>query len=318
MRRVAVTGGSGFVGRWLLRHLAERGVDAADFFPENGGRLTDEDFVRDRLRRLQPDSVVHLAAVAAPSEARRDARRAFEVNVTGTLILAEAILRDAPRTRLVYASSSEVYGKSFNRFAGPLAEDTPLEPGSLYGVTKASADLLLGQMAAEGLDVVRFRPFNHTGPGQTDAYVAPAFARQVARIERGLQASIIDVGNLEAKRDFLDVRDVVRAYAQAALAHDPLPEGVALNLASGIPRKISSVLDALIAMSAVEIGVRQDPTRMRPSETAHAAGDASLAHRLLGWAPEIPFETTLRDVLDHWRYAVSPAIGGTSEPSKHY
>ena len=156
-------------------------------------------------------------------------------------------------------------------------------------------------MAGDGLEVVRFRPFNHTGPGQTDAYVVSAFARQIARIERGQQPPVIEVGDLEAERDFLDVRDVVRAYGLAALAPEPFPQGVAINLASGVPRKISSILNSLLSLSNRPITVTQDPSRMRPNNTARAVGDAALARSLLDWAPSIPFEATLEDVLNHWR-----------------
>lgn len=304
--RVAVTGASGFVGQWLMRHFAELGVAAVPFFPPGIQGLGDIGLIRATLTEQQPDCVVHLAAVAAPAEARRDPRAAFEVNLTGTLNLAEAILACSPRTRLVFAGSSEAYGRSFNHFPEGLTESAPLEPATLYGVTKASADLLLGQMAGSGLATVRFRPFNHTGPGQTDAYVVSAFARQIAEIEKGRQPPVVAVGDLEAERDFLDVRDVVRAYALAALSPGSLPQGVAINLASGTARRISTVLEALLAMSPRAITVTQDPARMRANEIARAVGDGTRARELLGWSPSIPFETTLRDVLEHWRAADRP------------
>ena len=306
-RRIAVTGASGFAGQWLMRHLVDLGVDGVSFFPPGIQGLGNVQLIREILSDLKPDCVVHLAAVAAPADARRDPRGAFDINLIGTLNLAESILACSPHTRLVFAGSSEAYGRSFNDASGGLTESARLEPTTLYGVTKASADVLLGQMAGNGLDTVRFRPFNHAGPGQTDAYVVSAFARQVARIENGWQPPVIEVGDLEAERDFLDVRDVVRAYALAALSLEPLPQGVAINLASGVPRKISSILMALMAMSDRTITVLQDPSRMRPNDTARAFGDAALAHLLLGWLPAIPFEATLRDVLDHWRAKSRPS-----------
>jgi GDP-4-dehydro-6-deoxy-D-mannose reductase len=302
-RRVAVTGASGFVGQWLMRHLDDLGVDAVSFFPPGIQGLGDVPLIRKTLKDLQPDCVVHLAAVAAPVQAQRDPRGAFDINLTGTLNLAESILACSPHTRLLFAGSSEAYGRSFNNSSGGVTESVSLEPASLYGVTKASADLLLGQMAGDGLDVVRFRPFNHTGPGQTEAYVVSAFARQIARIENGQQPPVIEVGNLDAERDFLDVRDVVRAYGLAALFPKPLPQGIAINLASGVPRKISSILETLMAMSQGPITIIQDPARMRASDVARAVGDASLARSLLGWSPITPFEATLQDVLDYWRHA---------------
>lgn len=299
--QIAVTGASGFVGTWLMRHFCAIGVDAVPFFEPNGPALNDPDFIRARMRALKPHAVVHLAAVAAPADARRSPAAAFETNVLGTLNIAEAILEYSKETRFVFAGSSESYGRSFNLSTEPLSEDAALEPQTVYGVTKASADMLLGQMAGEGLDVVRLRPFNHTGPGQTEAYVVPAFARQIAMIEAGRQEPTIDVGDLDAERDFLDVRDIVRAYAMAALRREPLSAGCVLNLASGTPRRIASVLDDLLALSDKRIVVRQDPARMRKAGTPRAVGDASRAQALLGWQAGIPFNQTLQDVLESWR-----------------
>ncbi|WP_336739492.1 NAD-dependent epimerase/dehydratase family protein [Aureimonas altamirensis] len=299
--RVAVTGASGFVGRWLMAHLQSLGVDAVPFFDNSGVGLEDAAAIRSILATQKPDAIVHLAAVAAPADARKAPVAAFDTNVIGTLNLASAILDIRPQARLIFAGSSEAYGRSFNTIAAPLDETAPLEPQTLYGVTKASADMLLGQMAADGLQVVRFRPFNHTGPGQSESYVVPAFARQIALIEAGRQEPVIEVGDLEAERDFSDVRDIVRAYARAAMMNDPLPAGVAVNLASGMPRPISDVLARLLKMSREPIEVRTDPMKLGPVGTRRAVGNVTRASDLLDWRVEIPFEKTLQDVLEAWR-----------------
>lgn len=304
-RIVAVTGASGFVGEWTMRRLASiDGIHAIPFFEPGSPGLTDKPYVCRRVEALKPFSIIHLAAIAAPMEADRDPRHAFDVNLLGTLNIAESILSLSPETRLIFSGTSESYGRSFNRNKCLIQESAALEPGSLYGVTKASADMLLGQMAGAGLDVVRFRPFNHTGPGQSETYVVSAFASQIARIERGLQSPIIDVGNLNAQRDFLDVRDVVEAYVVAATRLNPLPAGIVLNLASGRARRIGDILDDLRAMSASDIAIRPDAGRMRMSDTPLAAGDAYLALKHLNWRPTIDWANTLRDVLEYWRARV--------------
>jgi GDP-4-dehydro-6-deoxy-D-mannose reductase len=206
----------------------------------------------------------------------------------------------------VFVGTSEAYGATFNAIDGPLREDAPLNPTSVYGASKAAADILVGQMAHDGLDAVRFRPFNHAGPGQTEAYVVSAFAAQVARIEAGLQEPVLRVGDLEPSRDFLDVRDVVEAYVRAVL----LPPGsdaagAAINLASGQPRRIRDVLSAILARSTVSISVEPDPQRMRASDTPFAVGDASRARAILDWTPSISFDAMIGSVLDHWRRVVA-------------
>jgi GDP-4-dehydro-6-deoxy-D-mannose reductase len=148
------------------------------------------------------------------------------------------------------------------------------------------------------------RPFNHTGPGQSTAFVVPAFAAQIARIEAGLQAPVLKVGNLDALRDFLDVRDVADAYVRALFQPD-LASGTILNVASGVPRRIGDALEGLRALARCEIKVEPDPARMRPNDTPLAIGDAARARALLGWAPAIAWETTLADTLDFWREAVT-------------
>jgi GDP-4-dehydro-6-deoxy-D-mannose reductase len=250
---------------------------------------------------IRPTAVLHLAALAAQSDAEANPVRAWEVNVLGALNLARAVLEHAPEALFLFVGSSEAYGASFNLVDGPLSEDALLLPMNSYATTKAAADLLMGQFAHRGLRAIRFRPFNHTGPGQTENYVVPAFARQVARIEKGLQEAVIEVGAIDGERDFLDVRDVVRAYAAAMMNPGDLERGIALNLASGRPQAIRSVLDRLIRLAGIEVEIRVDPARYWQNMVMRTWGNNQRAKAVLGWEPAIAFDQSLADVLDDWR-----------------
>ena len=240
--------------------------------------------------------------MSSPVRARAETRAAWEVNLFGTKNIAEAMLHHVPEARLIAAGSAEIYGGSFGGDGAAADERTPLAPLNPYATTKAAADLLIGEMVHAGLDAVRFRPFNHTGPGQSRAFVLPAFASQIAAAERGGEP-MIRVGNLDARRDFLDVRDVVDAYLLAVTAPS-LPRSTVLNLASGETRRIGDALDAMLHMSHVPIRIECDETLMRPSDVPVTRGEAARAQALLGWRPTIPWEQTLRDVLDDHRQRV--------------
>ena len=298
-RRILVTGAGGFVGRHLLPALHEA-YPAAELLTV-GFDVSDAVATANAVREAAPDACVHLAAISAIAEARQDPDRAWRVNLLGTLALARAILAQAPGCRFVFAGSADAYGATFRRGI-PLDEDAPLAPLNTYAATKAAADLALGAMARDGLDVVRLRPFNHTGPGQSADFVVPAFAQQVALIAAGRQRGL-QVGALDPYRDFLDVRDVCRAYALCLSAD--LPSGAVLNLASGTPRRIGDVLADLLRLAGVEAQPDTDPARLRPADIPTASGDAARARAALGWAPAIAWPTTLRDVLDDWRTRIA-------------
>lgn len=306
-RRILITGAGGFVGGWVRQALApladEGSVEIVG--PQNEVRLdvTDRAALAAAIREAQPHAVIHLAAIAAPSEARKQPDHAWEVNVDGTINLARAILDSTPRATLIFASSSEVYGESFREQHVPLNELALLQPTTFYGASKAAADLLLGQLAHEGLRVVRFRPFNHTGPGQLSNFLIPSLAEQVARIEAGLQAPVLKVGNLDVRRDFLDVRDVVRAYVDAALCAVDLPRASVFNLASSSPIGVGEIIDWFCRQSTVEISVEQDPALMRPGEIQTVSGSFRKAENELGWRPEFPIERTLEQMLRAARFA---------------
>lgn len=300
--RILITGAAGFVGRHLSAALSAAYPNANLVTP--GTDVRDAAAISAVVQDTSPEVCVHLAAVSTVAAAARDEAQTWQVNLHGTLHLARAILRHAPHCVMLFVSSSDAYGSSF-RQGIPVTEDTALAPMNIYGATKAAADLALGSMALQGLRVVRLRTFNHTGPGQAAEFVVAAFARQIARIVAGLQPPLLQVGNLDAWRDFLDVRDVCRAYVACIARRDTLAPGTILNLASGQARRIGDVLSELQGMAGVEIEVRVDQSRVRESDLRLACGDATRARELLGWVPATPWNMTLRDVLDDWRGRVA-------------
>jgi GDP-4-dehydro-6-deoxy-D-mannose reductase len=306
-KAILVTGAGGFVGGHLLPALRaafptakligtgqepDAGLIALD--------ITRRDAVRQVIAAQQPDICIHLAGIAAIGTAIADPDHAWAVNLHGTLNIADAIQAEAPHCRMIFISSAECYGASF-KSGLKLDESAVLAPMNLYAATKAAADLALGARTGRGLRLLRLRPFNHTGPGQTEDFVVPAFAGQIARIEAGLAPPEIAVGALDSERDFLDVRDICAAYVQCVAQDAELPDDVILNIASGQAVKIATILEMLLARTPHNITIRQDPSRMRPVEISTAIGDASRARRLLHWQPRIPLAETLDSVLDFAR-----------------
>jgi GDP-4-dehydro-6-deoxy-D-mannose reductase len=309
--RVLVTGADGFVGRRLTAALAQRRPDwtiTAAGGPHGPGGLdvVDAEAVARTVAQARPDIVVHLAAVAAVTDSVRDPRHTWRVNLEGVLNLVLALQAKAPDAHLLFVSSAEVYGESLN-VTTAVDEQALLQPVNPYAASKAAADILVRQAAATGLSATVARPFNHTGPGQGEAFVAPNFAGQVARIERGLQPPVIFVGSLDDERDFLDVGDVVDAYLLMLDRRAELGRGAVLNVASGAPVRIGDILERLLSLSRVRIEVKVDPERLRPSGVKRVAGDASRL-RALGWAPRVALADTLSAVLEDKRRQAASAI----------
>jgi len=297
--RVLVTGSRGFVGRHLLPRLAAAGHEPIGRDRELD--VTDPAALAAALEEIRPDALIHLAAQASVAVSRDAEELTFRVNVLGSLAVMEAFSQQAAGARIVWVGSGEVYGAS-QPGASPFDEQAPLRPRSAYARTKACADLLAGERAAGGLDVVRVRPFAHTGPGQTDTYVLPSFARQLAEIAEGRRAPELKVGNLDSVRDFLDVEDVVEAYLR--LLDPAVPAGV-YNLASGVGRRVGDALDALIERSGTQPRVDVEPQRFRPTD--HAVGDSGRLREITGWAPRVAFDVTLDRLFDDWTRRVRDA-----------
>lgn len=314
--RVLITGITGFVGPHLARHIAET-VDGVDIWglvwsAENAtappsvrqvdGDLSDFSSLKSALETARPDVVFHLAAASSVAGSWDNPGHFIAVNAAGTANLLEAVRALRHEVRIIVASSAEIYGM-VPVDQQPITEDAPLAPLSPYAVSKAAQDLLTAQYARGfGMDTVRLRLFHHTGPGRPPQFVASSFAQQIARIERGLDPPTIAVGNLEAVRDFTDVRDVARAYWLAATNGI---SGEAYNVCSSRRTSIRRVLDLLLAQSDTEVSVEVDPDRLRAADIPCLVGDHTRFRTSTGWQPDIPLATTLGDLLDWWRADIS-------------
>ena len=305
--KVLITGAGGFVGGHLTAAL--RTSHPGWVLDAPGGSagvdVTDPQAVEHWIRSARPDIVVHLAAVAAVTASVKDPRLAWRVNLDGVLNVVLAMQQHAPDAHLLFVSSAEVYGQSLETGL-PVDESALLQPVNPYAASKAAADILVRQAAAGGLSATIARPFNHTGAGQSDAFAAPNFAAQIARIEAGLQAPVIEVGSLDDERDFLDVADVVSAYRLLLERRAESQARGVFNVASGVPVRIGDLLDRLLSHAKVHIEVRIDPERLRPTPIPRVVGDASRL-RALGWDPVRSLDDTLATVLHDRREAVAPS-----------
>jgi GDP-4-dehydro-6-deoxy-D-mannose reductase len=308
-----ITGATGFAGSHLVEQLAtDHDVVAwgrAEPPPELArlGRweridLFDRDDVRRAIERVRPAAVFHCAGFPHAAGGWTDSAAALARNVLLTHYLFDALRRAAVRCRVLLPGSATVYAAS----PVPHTEDDPLAPAAAYALSKLAQEQLgLRAVAEDGLDVILTRSFNHTGPRQTPDFVAPSMARQIALIERGSLAPEIRVGNLDAQRDLMDVRDTVAAYA--ALMRSGTP-GTIYNVASGTGRTIRSVLDGLISRARIPVMVTQDPARLQRSDIPVLTGDSSRLRNATGWKPVISFDRMLDDLLDYWRRSAIPPV----------
>ncbi|HEX2204210.1 MAG TPA: GDP-mannose 4,6-dehydratase [Longimicrobium sp.] len=311
--RVLVTGAGGFVGGHLVRALLARGdevfaapppphappaeVEGARWLPLE---MTSPASLAAAVAEARPERVFHLAAQSSVAESFADPLGTWETNATGTLRLLAAL---PPGVRLVFVSSSEVYG-AVPEEAQPIAEDRPLRPANPYAASKAAAEMAVLEAAASGrVDAVVARSFTHTGPGQTARFALASFARQLARIRAGAEAPVLRVGNLEARRDYLDVRDVVRAYLLLAERGET---GGVYNVCSGEAHSLRELLETLVGLSGADVRVETDPDLVRPLDIPLLLGDPA-ALRALGWTPEIPLRQTLADLLESAAHGAEPA-----------
>jgi GDP-4-dehydro-6-deoxy-D-mannose reductase len=317
--RALITGIAGFAGRHLTEHLVARddievyGAASPRRDARDIARLVDKDHLQQLdltdlqavlrlLEAARPDAIYHLAAQASISRAWEDPAKTLANNVTAQANLLQAVAALHLNPSILVVGSADEYGR-VQPDDLPVDEDTPLRPVNPYAVSKVAQDYLgLQYHLSHGLRIVRVRPFNHIGPGQQLGFVVPDFCEQIARIEVGLQEPVITVGNLTARRDFTDVRDIVRGYHLALTQGLP---GQVYNLGASRAYAIQEILDRLLAECTVAVRVEQDAARMRPSDIPTIVSDCRRIHQQVGWEPCIPLEQSLRDALDDWRRRVA-------------
>jgi GDPmannose 4,6-dehydratase len=308
-KKVLITGISGFVGKHLKKYLENQGLEVFGFdrSSENVGEgiyradLLDKESLKRIFEKVRPEQVYHLAAQSSVKESFDNPQATLDVNVNGTENLLEVVceLGLENKCRILVVTSADIYG-----IVGtdPIKEDHPLNPVSPYGKSRLAQEKLIQQYTQnKGMSIVIVRSFPHTGPGQTDQFVCSSFAKQMALIEAGKQNPVMKVGNLDAARDFMDVRDVVRAYFE--IVNNTYELGC-YNLSSGKAYKISEMLNLLLQMSSKEVMVERDPDRMRPSDIPILLGDHSRFSEITGWQPQIPITQTIKDLFDYWRERV--------------
>lgn len=316
-KKALITGIAGFVGSHLAELLLAQGYEVwgmsrprtkMDHIESIKSQLHLEDAdlldshsLYTTLNKIKPDFIFHLAAQSFVPTSWGSPAVTLEVNIVGSANIFEAVRQVGIDPVIQIACSSEEYGMVYENEV-PIKETNPLRPLSPYAVSKLAMDYLGYQyFESYKTKIIRTRGFNHTGPRRGDTFAESTFAKQIALIEKGKQEPIIYVGNLEAQRDYTDVRDMVQAYLLAVQKCDP---GEVYNIATGHAIKIADVLAMMLGMSKVKVEIKQDPARMRPSDVPILIGDTTKFQQKTGWKPEIPFEKTASDLLNYWRERV--------------
>jgi len=311
-RRVFITGATGFAGRHLIASLPPlENIVYGSAYPDAPHPdeknilpldMRSERNVFEAVKQAQPQWVFHLAAVSNVRYSWAKKKETLETNILGTFHLFEALKKFAPGARVLFVSSSDIYGffpGSGETAPRAFSEDDPVHLASPYALSKYNGELLAGFYSRfEGLDIVIVRPFPHTGPGQSSDFVCSDWARQVIQIERGSQEPVIRVGNLEVQRDFTDVRDAVRAYI---LLLQKGRKGEVYNVCRGRGVVLREVLDSLLSSASRTVRVEQDPEKLRKVDIPYLVGDSRKIKAETGWEPRLPLQTTLADLLDYWR-----------------
>lgn len=316
MKKALVTGITGFAGSFLAEQLLDSGYEVY------GAHISDNiqniEFIQDKvqlekvdlmdfekvtecIKKVSPDFIFHLAALTTPGDSFKEPAKFMINNITSQMNILESVKNLNISPRILVTSSSEIYGMVKEEEL-PINEKAEMRPANPYAVSKIAQDYLaLQYFLAYKMDIVRIRPFNHIGPRQTDQFVVANFAKQIAEIEKNNLPKVIKVGNLEAKRDFTDVRDMVKAYVLLA---EKGAAGDVYNVGSGSSYKISEILSILVSMSSDPITTEEDPARLRPSDVPDIRSDNTKVESETGWKPTIPLATTLKDILDYYRSVV--------------
>jgi len=311
--KALITGITGFVGSHLAEHLLSEGIEVfgaarwrsnrdniaqiEDKIKLNECDINDASSVKKLLEEICPDHIYHLAGQSSVAASWNSPAETMNTNVIGQINILEAVRQQGIDCRILVAGSSEEYGFVEEKEL-PLTESSQLRPLSPYSVSKVAQDLLGYQYyKSYNMKIIRTRAFNHTGPRHSDIFVTSSFARQAALIEKGLQEPVIMVGNLSARRDYSDVRDIVRAYRLALTKGD---SGEVYNICSGKDVSINDILETVLSFSSKKITIKTDPSRMRPSDISVTRGDPSKFASKTGWKPMIPLKTTLKDMFDYW------------------
>lgn len=316
MKKVLITGITGFAGSYLAEYLllAKKYDISGTYLLEESlsnveyaknklnlikADLSEEKNVFKIIKDVSPDVIFHLAALTSPFDSFNSPTQTLTNNISLQVNLLEGIRRyKLFNTKILIISSADIYGRVMKEDL-PIDEQTPLMPTSPYSVSKIAQDFLgLTYFLSYQLKIVRVRPFNHIGPRQSSHFVVSSFAKQIAEIEKDIREPILHVGDLETKRDFTNVKDMVRAYA---LAIEKGKYGEVYNIGSGIPYKISEILNKLISFSSRRIKIEKDKALFRPGDNPELVCDFSKFAQLTGWKPKIPIDATLKDTLDYWR-----------------
>jgi len=299
---ILVTGARGFAGSHVVEELSAAGADVVAWDRVDVD-LLDPSALRPALERIHPSAICHCAGAPHVAQSWGNTASVLDTNVMATSHLLDAVRDLLPGCRVLNVGSSTIYREA----PEALTEQHPVAPGSPYAVSKLAQEMLALRMHRdEGLDIVQTRSFNHTGPRQQPAFAAPSFARQIATIEAGLGDPVLRVGNLSARRDLSDVRDVARAYR---LILERGRSGSTYNVCSGEAHAIQEVVDGLCARAAVDVRVEVDPSLYRPNDTPLVVGSHAALTADTGWEPTVPFDRMLDDLLDYWRGQVRDLAG---------